>query len=81
MWPEHYFALCRDASGWAGNLRSAAIFFKLFIADTVSAIAKISGKPIRTLLRTISLKKLVPKIQEVCAQVFSRFRACLRSAL
>jgi len=35
------------------------------IADTVSAIAEISGKSIRTLLRTISLLKLVPKIQDV----------------
>jgi len=37
------------------------------IADTVSAIAEISGKSIRTLLRTISLLKLVPKIQDTIA--------------
>ena len=34
------------------------------IADTVSAISEIVGKSTRTLLRTISLLKLVPKIQE-----------------
>ncbi|MBA4417823.1 MAG: hypothetical protein C0392_07925 [Syntrophus sp. (in: bacteria)] len=37
------------------------------IADTVSAISEISGKSIRTLSRTISLLKLVPKIQDVIA--------------
>jgi hypothetical protein len=36
-------------------------------ADTVSAIAKISAKSTRTVLRTISLLKLVSKIQDVIA--------------
>ncbi|MCX5805483.1 MAG: ParB/RepB/Spo0J family partition protein [Proteobacteria bacterium] len=35
------------------------------VTDTVSVIAVISGKSTRTLLRTISLLKLVPKIQDV----------------
>ena len=35
------------------------------VTDTVSVIAEISGKSTRTLLRTISLLKLVPKIQDV----------------
>ena len=39
------------------------------IVDTVSTISEISGKSIRTLHRTISLLKLVPKIQGACPRV------------
>jgi hypothetical protein len=39
------------------------------IVDTVSTISEISAKSIRTVLRTISLLKLVPKIQDACPRV------------
>ncbi|MCX5805262.1 MAG: hypothetical protein NT010_04220 [Proteobacteria bacterium] len=41
------------------------------IADTVSAISEIVGKSTRTLHHTISLLKLVPKIQDVIVSPLS----------
>jgi hypothetical protein len=39
------------------------------IACTVQAISEIAGKSVSTLFRTISLLKLVPKIQDACPRV------------
>jgi hypothetical protein len=39
------------------------------VAPTAGAIIEITAKSIRTLLHTISLQKLVPKIQEACPRL------------
>jgi hypothetical protein len=44
------------------------------MTDTVSVISQISGKSTRTLSRTLSLLKLVLKIQDACHRVLSCFR-------
>jgi hypothetical protein len=47
------------------NLKPDSVSKK--VTDTVSVIAKISAKSTNTVLRTISLLKLVPKIQAAIA--------------
>jgi hypothetical protein len=62
--PDKVYNLDGVMSDLVGYDRRPEDLLKEF-ADTVPAIAEISAKSTRTMLRTISLLKLVPKIQDV----------------